>query len=203
MQPELTCRLCVATFCCMGLQLLTLVTAVTVTAQASLPAGDNQTQRVTEHRIEQILRLPCLQVTFADGTSVLAVAEVFSRILTAQGGTPIQFLTDCTELDAEGSDDLSEVSLEAVHFAAGTNSVFDIMEAVFSQTMDPRLTFVPNRGYLLLTTLDNAESDEMLVTRAHDVRRIVPCTPRTVLLRREGTRCQAQIAASVCDAAAD
>ena len=50
-----------------------------------------------------------------------------------------------------------------------------------------------------MTTLDRAESDEILTTRTCDVRQIVPRTPKSVVLLRERRLQQLQIAASFQD----
>ncbi|MEQ9407142.1 MAG: sigma-70 family RNA polymerase sigma factor [Fuerstiella sp.] len=134
--------------------------------------------RPVEKWMYQMLEQPVASLDFPGETPLSVILEAIEDNVTrAHGDTPdgkfrLRIYVDKGELAREGMTSLDDVQISDIEFDG--MSLRNVLKLIFDQTWNDAasevpLTYVIQNEVMLITTLDKAESQDMLITRIYPV----------------------------------
>lgn len=143
------------------------------------PSGNNL---ITLNQIEAALDAPMPQIDLPGEVPLSDLINVIETEMQQVSSLPIQLLPDYHELELESIDSLEDVLLHGVFFHRQTHTFRQALDLIFRGT-DPKLTFLPQDGHILVTT--EAQASDTLTTRVYEVSDVIKAI--TGKRRRNGT----------------
>lgn len=136
-------------------------------SKAQYAGFSSSVSREVAERIYQQLEQESPDLDFPGEVSLEEVLNQIADHVSTTTNTKLKIVPDYAQLELEGINSLAEVQVKDVVLKGLT--LRSALDLIFSQTKDPDLDFLVKNEVLIVTTRDEAESDENLFNRYYNV----------------------------------